>query len=120
MAKKVLIVEDSAGTRSFMKVVLEGYGHQVLEASDGEEAIKIAGHEQLDLILMDLGIPTIDGLTTTRVIRALEKGKTLPIIALTGYGIDNEQAVEAGCNELIFKPLDIDSFEFILNKYLAQ
>ena len=120
MAKKVLIVEDTADTRSFMKILVEGYGYQVLEASDGEEAIKIAQHEPPDLILMDLGIPTIDGLTTTRVIRTFEEGATLPIIALTGYGIDNEQALEAGCNELIFKPLDVDSLEHILNKYLAQ
>ncbi len=119
MTKKILIVEDYADTRSFMKFLLEGYGYQVLEASDGEEAIKIVRYEQLDLILMDLGMPTIDGLTTTRVIRGLEKGATLPIIALTAYGIDDKQALEAGCNELIFKPLDIASFEFTLGKYLA-
>ncbi len=119
MAKKILVVEDSADTRSFMKILMEGYGYEVLEASDGEEAIKIARYEQPDLILMDLGIPTIDGLTTTRIIRGLEEGATLPIIALTGYGIDNEHALEAGCNELIFKPLDIDSLKHIVNKYLA-
>jgi CheY-like chemotaxis protein len=69
---------------------------------------------------MDLGMPDIDGLAVTKVIRGLEEGSKLPIIAVTAYGVDDSQALEAGCNELIFKPIDVLSLEPILSKYLAK
>ena len=120
MTKKVLIVEDYEDARSFMKTLVESYGYQALEARNGEEAIKIAHRDQPDLILMDLEMPIIDGLATTRVIRGLDEEARVPIIAVTAYGIDDVQALEAGCDELIFKPLDVDSLEPLLSKYLIQ
>lgn len=119
MRKKILIVEDYADSRSFMKALVENLGYQALEASNGIDAIKIVRHDEPDLVLMDLGMPDIDGLATTKIIRELKDGEPLPIIAVTAYGIDESQTLEAGCNELIFKPFDSKSLESILAKYLS-
>lgn len=67
MRKKVLIAEDYEDTRSLMKFLLEGFGYQVFEAIDGQEAIDTVNQEHLGLILMDISIPVMDGLTATRI-----------------------------------------------------
>ena len=121
MAKKVLIAEDYADTRSFMKFLVESYGYQALEATDGEEAVAATQREHPDLILMDLSMPIMDGLAATRVIRGFEDAGKLPIIAVTAYGESfYRQAMEAGCDELINKPLDFDTLEPVLNQYLGH
>lgn len=120
MKKKVLIVEDYADSRSFMKTLVESYGYQVIEAIDGEEAIQIAQYGHPDLIFMDLAMPVMDGLATTRVIRGFEDLERMPIIAVSAFGQDYyRQALEAGCDDLISKPFDIATLEPVLNKYLA-
>jgi CheY-like chemotaxis protein len=121
MAKKVLIVEDYADTRRFMKTLVESYGYRVIEAADGEEAVQIAQFGHPDLILMDLAMPIMDGLATTRVIRGFEDGANLPIIAVSAFGDDFYiQALEAGCNDVVFKPLEISKLESVLNQYLEH
>lgn len=119
MGKKVLIVEDYEDTREFMKFLLEAYGYQVLEAADGIEAIDKVKQDQPDLVLMDISLPVVDGLTATRAIREFERDAKLPIIAVTAFGKNYYQrAIEAGCNDLIDKPIDFDILEPILNQYL--
>ena len=120
MTKKILIVEDHADSRSFLKTFIKSLGYRVLEASNGIEAIKMAQADGPDLILMDLGMPELDGLSATKVIRGFEEGATVPIIAVTAYGVDNGQALEAGCSELLFKPLDPALIEQILGRYLGS
>jgi CheY-like chemotaxis protein len=121
MKKKILIVEDYADTRNFMKVLVESYGYQVLEANDGEEAIKAVQQQQPDLVLMDLAMPVMDGLAATRVIRGFDGMTRLPIIAVTAHGQSfYKQALEAGCDDLINKPFDFDTLEPVLNQYLSH
>jgi CheY-like chemotaxis protein len=118
--KKILVVEDYADARSFMKFVVEGYGYSVIEAANGQEAVETVKHESPDLILMDLAMPVMDGFTATRIIRESEGNKT-PIIAVTAYGSTcYKQAMEAGCNDLVDKPIDFDKLKPVLNKYLGQ
>lgn len=120
MNKKVLIVEDYADSRGFLKSLVESYGYQVLEANDGEEAVKLAQYGHPDLILMDLALPIMDGLAATRVIRGLEDGAKMPIIAISAFGESHyAQALEAGCNDLINKPFDFATLEPYFNKYLS-
>lgn len=120
MAKKVLIVEDYADTREFMKFLLESYGYQVIEAADGIEAVDCAERQSPDLILMDISLPLVDGLTATRAIRKGSDKTQMPIIAVTAFGKNYyNKAIEAGCNDLIDKPVDFDILEPILNYYLA-
>jgi CheY-like chemotaxis protein len=119
--KKVLIVEDYEDSRKFMKTLVESYGYRVIEAIDGEQAIQMAKYGHPDLILMDLAMPIMDGLATTRVIRGFEEIERMPIVIVSAFGEDyHRQALEAGCDDLISKPVDISVLEPILNKYLAQ
>lgn len=121
MTKKVLIVEDYEDTREFMKFLLESYGYQVIEAADGIEAVDKTKNQSPDLILMDISLPVVDGLTATRTIRKCNSKLQLPIIAVTAFGKNYyNRAIEAGCNDLIDKPVDFDVLEPILTHYLAN
>ena len=120
MRKKVLVVEDYEDARSFMKFLLEGYGYEVFEASNGEQAVIATREQHPDLILMDLSMPVMDGLTATKIIRKSGNGfSRTPIIAVTAFGESYyKKAVEAGCDDLINKPLDFDKLEPVLKQYL--
>jgi CheY-like chemotaxis protein len=121
MMKKVLIVEDYEDTREFMKILLESYGYRVIEAADGIEALDRVKQYHPDLILMDISLPLVDGLTATRAIRAFKTDSKVPIIAVTAFGKSYyNKAIEAGCNDLIDKPIDFDNLEPILKSYLAH
>ena len=122
MPKTVLIVEDYDDTRSFMKLLLETHGYLVIEAVDGIEALDKYKHNHPDIVLMDISLPVVDGLTATKAIRELEGDSNhLPIIAITAFGkYYYKQAMEAGCNELIDKPVDFDTIESVLNNYLPS
>lgn len=120
MGRTILIVEDYEDSRCFMKVLLETYGYDVLEAADGLEAIKTTRESFPDLILMDISMPLMDGLTATKTIRTFKRGVNIPIIAITAYGKRfYKKAIEAGCNDLIEKPVDFDSLETVLKQYLT-
>ncbi len=121
MKRKILIVEDYEDTRIFMKFLLESYGYQVAEAADGYEAIEAIKDHIPDLILMDIALPVMDGLTATRTIRKFKQGAEVPIIAVTAHGkLLYQKAIEAGCNDLIEKPIDFDEFETVINQYLEE
>jgi CheY-like chemotaxis protein len=120
MAKTVLVVEDYVDTRDLMKFLLEGCGYNVIEAADGQEAVESVKKKFPDLILMDLSLPVIDGLTATRAIRKFDGAGKLPIIAVTAYGNSYyRRAIEAGCDDLINKPLDFDKLQPVLEQYLS-
>jgi CheY-like chemotaxis protein len=117
--KKVLIVEDSEDSRSFMKFLVESYGFQVIEASDGIEALDRFKKHHPDIVLMDMSLPMVDGLIATKAIRECDATGKVVIIAITAFGKSYyEQAIEAGCNDLISKPLDVALLESILNTQL--
>lgn len=121
MKKKILIVEDYAGVRNFMKFLIESSGYEVLEARDGEKAVESVLQEQPDLVLMDLSMPIMDGLEATKEIKRLDGMAKLPIIAVTAHGESYyERALEAGCDSLINKPLDMSTLEPVLNQYLGH
>lgn len=120
MSKTVLIVEDYPDIRTMMKFLVQSYGYAVLEAADGKEAVECVKKSRPDLILMDLSLPNMDGLTATQIIRKVDGLATIPIIAVTAYGNSYyRRAIEAGCDDLINKPLDFDNLEPLLEQYLA-
>lgn len=120
MPKKVLIVEDYEDSRTLMKYLLETYGYQVIEAADGIEAFDKFKQFNPDLILMDISLPIVDGLTATKAIRECREGEKVPIIAVTAFGKTYySEAIKAGCNDLIGKPVDFEAFEPIVNNYLS-
>jgi len=119
MERTILVVDDFADARDFMKFIIESYGYNVVEAADGIEAIEILKQHFPDLILMDIAMPLMDGLTATKNIRTIKQGADIPIIAATAHGKDfHSKAIAAGCNAMIEKPVDFDSLEIIIKQYL--
>ena len=121
MSRTILIVEDYDDVRHCMKFLIQSYGYKVLEAKDGLEAIESFRHHFPDLVLMDVSLPKVDGLTATKAIRKLDETSKIPIIAVTAHGKEfYERAIKAGCNDLIAKPIDFDNLESFLNHYLRR
>ena len=109
MKKKILVVEDTTDTREFMKFLLEMDGYFVIEAVNGMDAVETVKRQSPDLVLMDVSMPQMDGLTATRLIRKSGVNANVPIIAVTAHGEAlYNRAIEAGCNTLIPKPIDLD------------
>jgi two-component system cell cycle response regulator DivK len=120
MPKRVLIAEDYDDVRSMMKLFLEHQGCEVLEASDGFEAVEKAVSARPDLILMDLAMPVMDGIQATQAIRKHLELDDVPIIAVTGYAdFYNERARDVGCNEVIQKPVDFGRLDPVIRRYVT-
>ncbi len=118
--KKVLVIEDNETNLYLMHTIVEKLGHQVIEARDGFEGVKLAISKIPDLILMDIQLPGMDGYMATQKIRENEATKEIPIIAITSYAMvgDKEKTLAAGCTAYIEKPIEPESFIETLNKYL--
>lgn len=121
MKLKVLVVEDYEDTREFMKFLLQDYGFEVSEATNGYEAIEAVNRQAPDLILMDISMPGMDGLTAARKIREQKHSRKTPIIAITAYGeAAQKKALEAGCNASLSKPIDFEDLAPVLRRYLSK
>ena len=120
--RTVLLVEDTEDNRFMMRRLLEMAGYQVVEAMNGEEAVKLAKSEAPHLILMDLSLPVIDGLAATRLIRKLPQCESTPIIAVSAHDTSDFQseAIEAGCNSYVTKPIDFNDLEELIGNLLRQ
>jgi len=120
--RKILIVEDNEINMKLIRAVLKAKGFILVEARDGEEALKSVVSERPDIILMDIQIPKVDGLEVTRRIRDMDDLRDRPIIALTAHAMegDREKILEAGCDGYIAKPINtrtfIDEIESILSR----
>lgn len=119
MNKRVLLVEDETDLRKMMKILLELHGYDVIEAADGYEAVEKAVEEDPDLIFMDIAMPVLDGIDSARTIRRHHELRRVPIIALTAYGdFYSLRAKNAGCTDVIQKPLDFAQLKPIVERYL--
>ena len=118
----LLLVEDTEDNRFMMRRLLEMSGYRVVEAMNGEEAVKLARAESPQLILMDLSLPVIDGLAATRLIRKVPALEATPIIAVSAHDTSDFQAeaVEAGCNSYVTKPIDFTELEQLINQLLTH
>jgi CheY-like chemotaxis protein len=107
--KRILVVDDNPRNLKLAFDVLEDAGYEVIEAVDAEEAQSMIDRNLPDLILMDIALPGMDGLTLTRKIKANERTKQIRIIALTAFAMkgDDQKALAAGCDGYITKPIDI-------------
>lgn len=118
----VLLVEDTEDNRFMMRRLLEIAGYRVVEATNGEEAVRLAESERPDLILMDLSLPVIDGLAATRAIRKLNGLSKTPIIAVSAHDTSDFQsdALAAGCDSYITKPIDFSQLEQLIARLLGK
>lgn len=119
--KKVLVIEDNPDNFRLITYALRRHGYEVIHAKSGEEGIEIAMKEKPEFIIMDINLPGIDGLETTRLIREIKEHEKTPIIAITSFAMagDRERILEAGCNGYFEKPIDpltiVESIHKILN-----
>jgi two-component system cell cycle response regulator DivK len=107
---KVLYVEDNEDNVYMLKSRLSRKGFTVLIATDGATGVAMAASEQPELILMDLSLPVLDGWEATRQIKAAEKTRHIPVIALSAHAMtgDRERALAAGCDDFDTKPIEFD------------
>lgn len=118
--RTIMVVEDYDDTRLLLKRGLEGLGYSVLEASNGQEAVDIAGREHPDLILMDLDLPILDGIAATQRIRQQADLESVPIVAVTAYPMSytHVKAFAKGCDEYMSKPIDMAELADVVHRYL--
>jgi two-component system, cell cycle response regulator DivK len=116
----IMVVEDYDDTRLLLRRGLEGLGYNVLEASNGHEAVEIANREHPDLILMDLDLPILDGIAATQRIRQQAGMQKVPIVAVTAYPMSytHVKAFAKGCDEYMAKPIDMAELELLVTRYL--
>jgi CheY-like chemotaxis protein len=116
----VLLVEDTEDNRFMMRRLLEMTGYRVVEARNGQEAVKVAESERPSIILMDLSLPVIDGLAATRLIRKLPDCQFVPIIAVSAHDSADfqQEALSAGCNGYVTKPIDFSALEKLIVRFL--
>jgi CheY-like chemotaxis protein len=121
--KKILIVDDDVRNIYALTSAFEGRGMQVLFGENGREGVEaLLGNPEVDLVLMDIMMPEMDGYETMRAIRQLEDFSRLPIIALTAKAMkgDREECIAAGASDYITKPVDIDQLLSLMRVWLYQ
>ena len=118
----ILYVEDNSDNRKLVRRVLEVEGYSVIEAKDGAQALERLGTEMIDLALMDINMPDMDGYTLTAKIKAMPEYSKLPIVAVTANVMrgDRERSFQAGCDGYIQKPIDIDTLSQQIEKFLTR
>ena len=112
----ILVVDDFEDTRLLLRTWLQRRGFRVIEAEDGIEAIRRATTEGPDLIIMDMEMPQLDGLSATRRIRQIQALSKIPIVAVSAYGADQfrDLALAAGCDEYVSTPFEPKALETII------
>ena len=119
--KTILVVEDSDDARYFMRLALENQGYLIVEAENGAKAVELAETERPDIILMDLSLPIMDGITATEKIRASKNMDGVPIIAVTAHQETDFRtgAKAAGFDAYVTKPIDMDFLSELIKGLLA-
>ena len=121
--RNILVVEDNDMNMQLVEFLLEEGGYRIVKATSGEEALAIArdGSGTPDLILMDIHLPGMDGLSVVRAIKADERTARIPILALTAHAMrgDKDRFLEAGCDGYISKPIDVKTFIASIERYLG-
>ena len=119
---RVLVAEDHDDTRHLLRLLLERRGFDVLEAGDGEEAVRLAEDARPDLILLDSGLPRLDGLAVTRRVRERGAARRVPIVFLSGRAepFARTEAFDAGCDDYLVKPDGLNALSAVLARHLGR
>jgi CheY-like chemotaxis protein len=120
--KRILLIEDNAVNRRLAQFLLKSKGYEVWEATNAPEAFATLRERRPDLILMDIQLPEVDGLTATRRLKADPATRDIPVVAVTSYAMkgDETRALEAGCSGYVTKPIDKTLFLDTVAKILAD
>jgi two-component system, cell cycle response regulator DivK len=107
---RVLLVEDNEMNRDMLSRRLTRRGFEVIFAVDGQQGVDLARTQRPDIILMDMSLPVLDGWEATRLVKADDATRSVPVIGLTAHAMsgDRERAIEAGCDDYDTKPVELD------------
>lgn len=118
----ILYVEDDPNNRMLIRRVLMAEGFHVLDAASAVEALNVVASDRPDLVLMDINMPDIDGLTLTAQLKQLPHMANVPIVAVTANVMrgDRERTLEAGCDGYLQKPIDVDALPRQVNQFIQE
>jgi len=119
---KILIIEDTENNRILLTRRLRPRGYDIITAEDAEKGLPLVEGERPDLVLMDVGLPGMNGWDATRQLKSNPATKHVPVIALTAHAMDGdrEKAMAAGCDEYEIKPIDFNRLFEKIDRLLAQ
>ncbi|HEX6044012.1 MAG TPA: response regulator [Pyrinomonadaceae bacterium] len=117
----ILVVDDSADNVAMISLDLQHQGYRVITAGNGEDAVAVATQMLPNLILMDINLPTLDGLGATRRIREYDALREVPVVAITAFGTEGFQraAYDAGVSGYLTKPIDLDRMHLLIARLLS-
>lgn len=120
MRHTILVVEDNVKNRTMLHDILTFHGYRVLAAGNGEEAVEVACTCQPDLVLMDIQMPVMDGITVTRILKEDPRTCRMPVIALTSFAMkgDREKLLQAGFDDYMSKPIDTRELPRLVRRHL--
>jgi CheY-like chemotaxis protein len=118
---KILVAEDNATNRELFRELLEARGYTVIEACDGPEALRMIEQTQPDILLLDIGLPVLDGFSVVRAIRERPRLAALPVLAVTAYAMqeDRERALNSGFDGYLSKPINAKALAEELERLLS-
>lgn len=122
MSKTVMIVEDNELNMKLFHDLLESKGYDIIQTRNGMEALDLARAHHPDLILMDIQLPEVSGLTVTKWIKEDDELRAIPIIAVTAFAMkgDEERILEGGCEGYISKPISVPHFLETIASYIGE
>jgi len=120
-AARILVVEDNPKNMKLVRDVLQFFGYEVIEATSGEDGVRLAEESEPDLILMDLQLPGIDGAEALRQIRVSQRAQHVPVVAVTAFAMneDRERAFASGFNGYVEKPINVRRLPQQVHDYLT-
>ena len=120
--QSILVIEDNELNMKLLRGVLQIGNYRMVEAGDAETGIHLARQNPPDLILMDIQLPGMDGLSATRIIKNDPQLKDIPVFALTGLAMqgDEEQALQAGCAAYLTKPIEVHKLLEMLARFFSK
>lgn len=119
--KKILVVEDNPLIMELVKTLITSFGYEPVEASDGTIALELSKKNHLNLILLDIQLPGIDGIEVLKLLKEDPATREIPVIALTAHAMrgDEEKFLKAGCSAYVSKPIDIPRFKSTIEEFVA-
>lgn len=120
MPTNILYIEDNEANRMLMRFLLEAAGYELLEAQDAETGLRLAAEHRPDLMLMDLQLPGMDGITARKKLMEIPETRDIKVIAVTSFAMkeDREKAMAAGFEDFVSKPIDTEKLLETIKKHL--
>jgi DNA-binding response OmpR family regulator len=107
MSEKILVADDELEIRNLLEHFLKGQGYEVVLASDGSQALKLAAEENPQIIILDIKMPGLDGLEVCKRLKEKEQTKLIPVIVITGFEDNKMEALNMGADDFVNKPFDM-------------